>query len=117
MKRSRIQHGALLLRYLEPQRRQVMVLAALLLGTIGLELVNPLLLRSFIDAARAGASVHTLTITALMFLVVALVTQVMTVAEAYVAGNVGWTATNRLRADLALHCLRLDPAFHSAHTP
>ena len=38
-------------------------------------------------------------------------------AEAYVAQNVGLTATNRLRADLTRHCLRLDPAFHNAHTP
>src|SRR5262249_24896871 len=29
---------------------------------------------------------------------------------------VGWTATNRLRVDLALHCLRLDLAFHKAHS-
>ena len=26
----------------------------------------------------------------------------------YTAENIGWTATNALRADLTLHCLRLD---------
>jgi ABC-type multidrug transport system fused ATPase/permease subunit len=30
---------------------------------------------------------------------------------------VGWTATNDLRADLALHCLRLDMSFHKKRTP
>jgi ABC-type multidrug transport system fused ATPase/permease subunit len=30
---------------------------------------------------------------------------------------VGLVATNRLRADLMLHCLRLDPSFHNARTP
>ncbi|HET6781129.1 MAG TPA: ABC transporter ATP-binding protein, partial [bacterium] len=29
----------------------------------------------------------------------------------------GWTATNLVRADLALHCLRLDLSFHNAKTP
>ncbi|RLT34333.1 MAG: ABC transporter ATP-binding protein [Chloroflexi bacterium] len=28
-----------------------------------------------------------------------------------------WSATNALRADLALHCLRLDMAFYNSHTP
>ena len=37
--------------------------------------------------------------------------------ENYIAQDVGLTATNRLRADLVRHCLRLDPDFHSAHTP
>ncbi|MBC8075468.1 MAG: hypothetical protein H7Y32_05280 [Chloroflexales bacterium] len=27
------------------------------------------------------------------------------------------TATNRLRANLMLHCLRLDLSFHTAHNP
>ena len=31
--------------------------------------------------------------------------------------NVGWTATNALRADLASHCLLLDMSFHHQHTP
>ena len=41
----------------------------------------------------------------------------MTIVETYTAEAVGWTATNALRADLALHCLRLDAAFHGRHTP
>ncbi len=33
------------------------------------------------------------------------------------ATDIGLTATNRLRADLALHCLNLDLSFHNARTP
>jgi len=40
-----------------------------------------------------------------------------TIAETYEAENVSLTATNALRADLTLHCLRLDPAFHASHSP
>jgi ATP-binding cassette subfamily B protein len=34
-----------------------------------------------------------------------------------VGENVAWSATNGLRADLALHVLRLDMSFHKAYTP
>ena len=47
----------------------------------------------------------------------ALVQQLLTVAATYMSENVGWTATNALRADLLAHCLGLDMAFHKAHTP
>ena len=40
-----------------------------------------------------------------------------TLAARYTSQTVGWTATNRMRADLALHCLRLDMPFHKQRTP
>ncbi|HZB94785.1 MAG TPA: ABC transporter ATP-binding protein, partial [Herpetosiphonaceae bacterium] len=107
----------LLATYLKPQRVRVATLALLLVASIGLQLAGPQILRSFIDTARAGAPLKTLVGVAVLFLVVALVTQAVSVAETYVAENVGWTAANGLRADLALHCLQLDPAFHNLHTP
>src|SRR5438477_11321261 len=107
----------LLSAYLRPQGRRVALLGALLAAGLGLELANPWILREFIDRALAGAPLSSLTVVALAFLGVALGTQLVTVAETYVAENVGLTATNRLRSDLALHALRLDPSFHSSHTP
>ncbi|HMA33333.1 MAG TPA: ABC transporter ATP-binding protein [Chloroflexia bacterium] len=109
--------GALLITYLAPQRRKVALLAALLLANIGLQLTNPLILRTFIDAALARQPLETLAGIAGLFLVVALCTQGIAVAETYVAEDLGWTATNRLRADLALHLLRLDMGFHNTRTP
>jgi ABC-type multidrug transport system fused ATPase/permease subunit len=93
------------------------VAACLLLATIGLQLANPLILRQFIDDAQRGEPAGTLSVIAAVFLAVAILAQVVSVAETYVSQNLGWLATNRLRVDLALHCLRLDPAFHAAHTP
>ena len=52
-----------------------------------------------------------------LFVGLALISQLISVVENYVAQDVGLTATNRLRADLVRHCLRLDPSFHSTHTP
>src|SRR5262249_61069022 len=92
-------------------------LAFLLCAAITLELANPQILRAFIDRATSGAQLETLLQLAVLFLGVALAAQVITVAETYFAENIGLTATNALRAALTPHCLRLDPSFHTSHTP
>lgn len=107
----------LLRTYVGPQWPSALLLAALLLGSIGLQLVGPQLLRSFIDSAIAGVPLETLNLTALAFVGVALVNQLLTAGAQYVGESVGWSATNALRADLTLHCLRLDLGFHKARTP
>src|SRR5262249_9523003 len=58
-----------------------------------------------------------LSIAAGLFLMFALLQQVMEMATSYTAARVGWSSTNRLRADLALHILRLDMPFHKSRTP
>jgi ABC-type multidrug transport system fused ATPase/permease subunit len=117
MQFRRAKEWQMLVVYLRPQLRRVLLLAVLLFGSIGLQLVNPLILRSFIDAAYGQAEVQTLLNGAVLFLGIALVIQVVSVAATYVGENIGWTATNALRSDLAEHCLQLDLAFHNAHTP
>lgn len=107
----------LLLRYLRPQRGAVLLLAALVLGGIGLQLANPQLIRRFLDAAEEGRSLETLLWIGALFVLIALVAQGLRIAGAYVGENVAWRATNALRADLALHCLRLDLSFHKRHKP
>ena len=109
-------YAGLLSRYLRPQWRRVTALAALLLASIALQLANPQVLRAFVDAALAGAPTPDLARMALLFIAVALVTQGLTAGAQYAGESVGWTATNDMRADLALHCLRLDLGFHKART-
>jgi ATP-binding cassette subfamily B protein len=106
-----------LAQYLRPQRGRVAALTVLLLGSIGLQLVGPQILRYFVDEARAGAALETLTGAALLYLAFALVQQGLAVGATYLGEDVGWAATNRVRADLALHCLKLDLPFHKSRTP
>src|SRR5687768_3876861 len=117
MKTPITRYGTFLSAYLRSQRRRVLLLILLLFGILALELANPLILREFIDSALAGEPLSGLFVLAGMFLGVAITMQLISVAETYVAENVGLTATNRLRSDLTLHALRLDPAFFSSHTP
>jgi ATP-binding cassette subfamily B protein len=89
----------------------------LLLGSIGLQLLNPQILRAFIDAVTNPAAQSGLLGIALLFLSLAILQQVLNVAATWASERVAWTATNALRFDLALHCLRLDLGFHKARTP
>jgi len=101
--------------YLRPHRPRIALLAVLLFGGIGLQLANPQLVRTFVDRAQAGAPFANLLRVALAFLAVALLTQVATVAETYVAEDLGWRTTNALRVDLTRHVLTLDDSFHAEH--
>jgi ATP-binding cassette subfamily B protein len=107
----------LLAHYLRPQRAQVLLLTVLLFTAIGLQLAIPQLVRDFIETAQAGGALDSLVRAALVFIGIALVQQVTSVAATYVGEDVGWTATNALRDDLAAHCLQLDMTFHTVHTP
>ena len=110
-------YWALLKTYLKPQWPRVAVLALLLVANVGLQLVNPQIIRTFIDAAREGAALRRLTQAALVYLGIAFLGQSLSFAALYLSQNVAWTATNALRRDLTLHILRLDLAFHKTHTP
>lgn len=107
----------LLVTYLKPQWPRVALLTLLLFSSIGLQLINPQIVGYFIDTTQTGGPLKALLIAAGLFIVIALVQRVVAFSSTYVAENVGWMATNALRADLALHCLLLDMSFHKKHTP
>ncbi len=92
------------------------MLAILLAAGIGLQLANPQLLRFFIDSAISGGDVGKLAAVAVVFVCVALVNTLISSSAQYIGESVGWSATNALRADLALHLLQLDLSFHKART-
>ena len=116
----------LLANYLKPQKKSVLWLALLLAVSISLQLANPQIVKYFIDTASEPVAngtaafqqgLNQLLGAAALFMSVAIVRQAFSLAAVYVGENVAWTATNALRADLALHCLRLDMAFHKQHKP
>ncbi|HEX5689380.1 MAG TPA: ABC transporter ATP-binding protein, partial [Roseiflexaceae bacterium] len=119
MNRGFLRHRDLFATYLRPQRGRVALLAALLLGGIALQLLNPQVLRVFIDAVQqpeAGIQTQTALLAA-AFIGIGLTQRAAAFAALYLSERIGWSATNALRADLTRHCLRLDMAFHKQHTP
>lgn len=111
------QYTALLAHYLKPQQWRVVALVIVLLGSIGLQILNPQILGYFIDTAVSGGSQQRLFTAAFLFLGLASLTQILTVTATYLGETVAWIATNALRLDLAKHCLNLDLSFHKSHTP
>jgi ATP-binding cassette, subfamily B, bacterial len=111
------QYWVLLAARLRPQRGWVLALSLLLLGSTGLQLVAPQVLRRFIDAAQAGEPLAVLVRLALLFLVIALLKYGLMLGTNYTGQVVGWRATNALRSELVRHCLHLDMGFHNQHSP
>jgi ABC-type multidrug transport system fused ATPase/permease subunit len=103
-------------RYLRPHRQSLLFLAAIIAATIALQIATPVLAGRFIDRAIDGAPLRALVRIAVIAMLFALLVQLLSVAEAWIAERLSWAATNALRVDLAAHVLRLDYAFHSAHT-
>src|SRR3954449_8762248 len=89
--------------HLRPARRELAgLIGALVFGTV-LPLLGPLILGYFVDRAIAGASTSQLVEIAVAYLVVAVGAQLATIVRTYVASHQAWTATNRLREELAAH--------------
>ncbi|HEX7005112.1 MAG TPA: ABC transporter ATP-binding protein [Trueperaceae bacterium] len=108
---------ATIARYLRPQAGKALLMATLLLAGIALQLTIPQILRLFIDGAMEGVATARLQQMALLFLAIALGHQLLAAVATYVAADVGWTATNQLRGELAGHVLGLDMSFHTSRTP
>jgi ABC-type multidrug transport system fused ATPase/permease subunit len=100
-----------------PQRARFIALIVLMLVNIGLQLLNPLIMRNFIDQALAGVALQRLMLSALAFLGIAILQQAVSVSVVYNGESLAWTATNALRGELARHCLNLDMSFHNKRTP
>lgn len=110
-------YRATLTNYLGPLRGRVVVLSLLLLGSIGLQLAVPLILRTFIDAAVVQSAVSGMVAAGIAYLVAGIINQLLDAGASYLGADIGWSATNRLREELGAHLLTLDMGFHNDTTP
>ncbi|MCY9763819.1 ABC transporter ATP-binding protein/permease [Paenibacillus alvei] len=106
-----------LLRYVIPVRGRLLFLLVMLLVSTAFQLVNPQIVQQFIDTAASQGTLSTLLLLAGLYLIIAALTQLITVAISYLGNDISWRATNTLRADLLKHCLGLDMHFHNRKTP
>lgn len=103
--------------YLAPQRTRMAFLATLMLVDLALQLGLPGVVQTFIDSATSGGELRTLLWLGVAYFAVAIGQNWTLVGCQYMAKNVGLITTNRIRADLTLHCLKLDLGFHNLRTP
>lgn len=109
----------LLLAYLRPLWARVLGLGLLVATATALQLLNPQVIRFFLDTATAGEpqAMTLLVAAALAYLAIGFAQQGVSLLTSWLGLKVGWQATNRLRTDMVAHCLRLDMPFHKLHTP
>jgi ATP-binding cassette, subfamily B, bacterial len=103
--------------YLTPLKGRVTLLLVLLLGSIGLQLLAPQLIRQFLDQAEAGVVLNVLVLTAVFYFAITVSQKGLALLSTYVGEDLGWAATNRLRVDLARHVVGLDMGFHKLKPP
>jgi ATP-binding cassette, subfamily B, bacterial len=104
-------------RYLLPHAGKAGLLAICLFSAVGVQLYIPQIIRAFIDLAAASGPAAELKRLALTYLGLALANQGLSAASTCLSADVGWSATNALRADLFRHALGLDMAYHKDRTP
>jgi ATP-binding cassette, subfamily B, bacterial len=110
-------YWTLLAEHIRPQKKRFALLVILMLGNMGLQVINPQIMRRFIDAALLGEAMQVLMAASLAFIGIALVQQVAAISVTYLGENVAWTATNALRSKLAWHSLNLDMDYLNDHPP
>ncbi len=79
-------------------------MSLLLFVSIAFQLVSPQVIRYFIDTAESGGTQQKLLLAAAAFIFFTLLQQGLSLLAQYTSLLVGWSATNRLRTDLMLHC-------------
>lgn len=111
------QYFTLLSRYLRKQKMSFFYLTLVLVVSIVLQIINPQIVRDFIDTAMKNGVDSVLIRMAVLYIAIALFQQLFSLVTTYLAQKVGWKATNALREDLVDHCLNLDMSFHKDKRP
>ncbi len=80
-------------------------------------IAGPLIVRQIVDLASEGTTTAEITSLAVLFLVIAIATQILAVIVVWLATVSAWRTTNDLRLTMTRHVLGLDHEFHRTHTP
>jgi ATP-binding cassette, subfamily B, bacterial len=102
---------------IRPDARRWALLGVLIAATSAGALAGPLVVRRIVDEATDGTTVGDVVHLGVLFLLIAVATQVLNVVVVRSATRAAWRITNGLRLDITRHVLSLDHEFHRKHTP
>lgn len=111
------QQRRVLLDLLRPDAMRWVGLGLLITASSAGALAGPLVVRSIVDRARGGTTTAQIVGLGVVFLVIAIITQILSVIVVRGATTAAWSITNSLRLDITRHVLGLDHEFHRRHTP
>ncbi|MHA1481513.1 MAG: ABC transporter ATP-binding protein [Candidatus Thorarchaeota archaeon] len=104
-------------KYMLPFKKRISALAFLMVTNVILQVINPQIIRAYIDIVTTSTGGDLFTEVALLYIAIAIIQQVALVTAVYIAQDLAWQSTNSLRADLFGHCVNLDMTFHNEHRP
>lgn len=93
----------------------VALFSATMLAAVGMQLLIPQILRSFIDSGIRGGVDSTIIHLALAYVGLSALNHILVAASTCLSADVAWRATNQLRQSLFRHTLDLDMAYHNDH--
>ncbi|MGY5876225.1 MAG: ABC transporter ATP-binding protein [Candidatus Thorarchaeota archaeon] len=102
---------------MSPFKRRVFILSILLVVNMALQVINPQIIRFYIDTVTQPSPQELFTNAALLYIAIAIVQQMTLIASVYISQDLAWGSTNALRSDLFQHCVNLDMTFHNEHRP
>ena len=108
---------ALLRAHTRGRRGRFAVVVAALLAGAGVQVASPLVVRAFLDLARAGASVERLVAMAAIFIGVAVAGSALEVVRSHAGAVLAWHAMNNLRHRLFRHTIDLGHSFFARSAP
>ncbi len=107
----------LLSKYMGPFKRHVTLLAGFMLLNIVLRIVNPQVIRFYIDSVIDDEPLQVLAYAAILYIIFAIISQALTIFNVYLSQSVSWGSTNLLRSDILSHTMSLDMTFHNQYKP
>ena len=105
------------MRYIRPYKTRISIVGLLIFVNVGLQILNPQVLRYYLDSVSDVSSVSALTRAALLFIGIAVIQEMIYVVNVYLSVDLAWRTTNDLRYDLMEHCVSLDMTFHNKYKP
>jgi ABC-type multidrug transport system fused ATPase/permease subunit len=100
-----------------PYKGSIVLLAIILLVNILLRIINPRIIKFYIDSVSKETGTELLYKAAILFLTLAIAQQFLVVISVYISQNLAWGSTNLLRSDLFRHSMDLDMSFHNKYKP
>lgn len=104
-------------KYLVLFKKELILLAISLFSNLALTLINPQVIRYYIDTIATSIDLKALTYAASIYIGISLLSHFTYLSALYFGIRIVWGATNRLRYDLTKHCVNLDMTFHNKNKP
>ncbi|MCK4847958.1 MAG: ABC transporter ATP-binding protein [Candidatus Heimdallarchaeota archaeon] len=117
-------YWVLLRKYLAPYKANIVILFTFLVLSTSFQLINPQIIKYYIDTfglldnglISLNKTKSILFEAAIFYMLIAIFQQLLYVSSVYISVRLSWNATNKLRSDLASHCLNLDMSFHNKYS-